>query len=110
VRNDTISHQKSGDKVGGREMCPVRAAIELILHIVDYAIPQDKLNDIQINYEQFDGMGFTIPSSMILSRIRSAVAILGHEVLGFTPDEVGHTQTVREVPWVCSSREHLCIR
>jgi hypothetical protein len=89
VRNDIISHKGSGDKVSGGELCPVRAAIELILQIVDYGIPQDKLNDTQINYVQFDGKGFTIPSSMILLRIRSAVATLGHEILGFTPDEVG---------------------
>jgi len=89
VRNDIISHQRSGDKVGEGEMCPVRAAIELIMRIVDYGIPQDKLNDTQINYVQFDGKGFTIPSSMILLQIRSAVAKLGYETLGFTPDEVG---------------------
>jgi hypothetical protein len=89
VRNDIISHQRLGDKVGEGEMCPVRAAIELILRIVDYGIPQDKLNDTQINYVQFDGKGFTIPSSLILLQIRSAVAKLGYETLGFTPDEVG---------------------
>jgi hypothetical protein len=89
VRNDIISHQRSGDKINNGEMCPVRAAIDLILQIVGYDIPQDKLINTQINYVQFNGMGFTIPSSMILSRIHLAVTSLGHEVLGFTPDEVG---------------------
>jgi hypothetical protein len=49
----------------------------------------DKLKDISINYIQLDGKGFTIPSSMILLRIRQAVSSLGQAVLGFSPDEVG---------------------
>jgi hypothetical protein len=83
VRNDIISHQHSGDKVNGGEMCPVRAAIEIILWIVKYDIPLEKLKDTQINYVEFDGKGFTIPSSMILLRSRQAVSMLGHPVLGF---------------------------
>jgi hypothetical protein len=89
VRNDTISHQRSGDSIGDGKMCPVRAAIELILCIVEYNIPPAKLQDTQINYVAFEGKGYTIPSSMILSRIRQAVASLGHAVLGFHPEEVG---------------------
>jgi len=89
VRNDTISHQRSGDKIGDGKMCPVRAAIEIVLRIVKYNYPIDKVRDIQINYVELDGKGFTIPSSMILLRIRQAVAGLGHSLLGFHPEEVG---------------------
>jgi hypothetical protein len=70
-------------------MCPVRACIEIVSQIRSYNIPADKLGDIQINYVEFDGKGFTIPSSMILLKIRQAVCSLGQEVLGFTADEVG---------------------
>jgi hypothetical protein len=65
VWNDIISHQCSGDKVERGEMCPVRAAIEIILQIVKYDIPPEKLKDTQLNVE-FEGKGFLIPSSMIL--------------------------------------------
>jgi len=89
VRNDTISHQLSGDKIGQGEMCPVKAAIAIISRIVEYDLPPDKLRDNKINYLQFDGKGFSIPSSLILQRIRQVVASLGQELLGFTPEEVG---------------------
>jgi hypothetical protein len=89
VRNDTISHQHSGDKIDDGKMCPVRAAIEIVLRIVKYNHPADKVKDIQVNYMEFDGKGFTIPSTMILSRIRQAVVSLGHAALGFHPEEVG---------------------
>jgi hypothetical protein len=42
VRNDTISHQRSGNKIGYGEMCPVRATIQLVLRIDDYGFPSDK--------------------------------------------------------------------
>jgi len=89
VRNDTISHQHSGDKIDDGKMCPVRAAIEIVLRIVKYNHPADKVKDIQVNYMGFDGKGFTIPSTMILSRIQQAVVSLGHTALGFHPEEVG---------------------
>jgi hypothetical protein len=89
VRNDTISHQLSGDKIEQGEMFPVKAAIAIILCIVEYDLPPDKLRDTKINYLQFEGKGFSIPSSLILQRIRQVVASLGQELLGFTPEEVG---------------------
>jgi hypothetical protein len=89
IRNDTISHQRSGDKLGSGKMCPVWAAMEIVLRIVAYDFLPDKLINIQINYIEFDGKGFLIPSSMILLRIRHAVSTLGHHVLGFHPEEVG---------------------
>jgi len=89
IRNDTISHQCLGDKLGSGEMCPVRAVIEIVLRIVAYDFLPDKLSYTQINYIEFDGKGFLIPSLMILLRIHHAVSTLGHPVLGFHPEEVG---------------------
>jgi hypothetical protein len=89
VCNDAISHQRSGDTIGNGEMCPVKAAIETVLRIVEYDLPPEKLKDNPINFVQFEGRGFTVSSSLILQRIRGAVASLGHEALGFSPDKVG---------------------
>ncbi len=89
VRNETVSHQKSFDKINGGEMCPVHAAAEIVKRIHSYNIPPDKVKDTPINYIEVDGRGFTIPSSFILLKIRQAVATLGHEKMGFHPEEVG---------------------
>jgi len=89
VRDDTISHQKSGDTLGGCEMCPVRAARELILRLRSYNIPSKKFADTPINYVELDGRSFTIPSSLILLRLRQVVSSLGQSVLGFTAEEIG---------------------
>jgi len=89
VRNDTISHQRSGDSIAMGEMCPVKAMAALIKKIRSYGIPEEKLGDIPINFVQFDGKGFSIPSSLILVKFREAVTTLGQEVLGFLPEDVG---------------------
>jgi len=89
VRNDTISHQRSGDKQGQGEMCPVRAAVEIIKRIHAYNLPRDHVRDIQINFIQWESMSYTIPSSLILLKIRTVVKNLGQEKLGFLPEEVG---------------------
>ena len=89
VRNDTISHQQSGDSVEQDKMCPVRATIGLITRIRSYNISLDKLGDLPINYVEFEGKGFTILSSMILLKIHRAVSLLGQELLGFSANEVG---------------------
>jgi hypothetical protein len=89
VRNDTIPHQRSGDSLAMGEMCPVKAMANLIKQIKSYDIPDEKLGDTPINYVEFDGKGFTIPSSLILIKIREAVATLGLETLGFLPEDVG---------------------
>jgi len=51
--------------------------------------PPEKLGDTPINYVEFDGKGFIIPSSMILLKIHQAVTTLGPSVLGFSAEEVG---------------------
>ncbi len=89
IRNDTISHQKSFDKINGGEMCPVRAATEIVKCIHSYNIPKDKILDTPINYIEVDQKGFMIPSSVILLKIYQAVYNLGHDHLGFSPDQMG---------------------
>jgi hypothetical protein len=42
IRNETISHQKSFDKINGGEMCPVHAAAEIVRHIHSYNITKDR--------------------------------------------------------------------
>ncbi len=88
VRDDIITHQKSNDKIGDKIMCPVRACIELIHQIRATNIPHDKILDLQINTVVIKGKLSTIPSSIILEKIRSAVKALGKDNLDFTADEV----------------------
>jgi len=89
VRNETISHQRSGDSLGNREMCPVRAAVETVKRLRSFNIPQEKLIDTPINYIEIGGKGFSISSSLILLKIRQAVSQLGHSALGFSANKVG---------------------
>jgi hypothetical protein len=89
IRDDTITHQKSSDSIGDKIMCPVRAAAELISSLYKSGIPSSKVPDLQINTVIHNGALYTIPSSMILERIRSAVRSLGVNKLGFTEEEVG---------------------
>jgi hypothetical protein len=89
IRNDTISHQRSGDSLGSGEMCPVRAAAEIVTRIHSYNIPKDQVKDTPINFIKFDSISYTIPSSLILIKIRSAVRQLGSKKLGFHPEEIG---------------------
>ncbi len=89
TRNDTISHQRSGDSLGSGEMCPVRATPEIVTRIHSYNIRKDKIKDTPINFIHLGSVSYTIPLSMILIKIRVAVQNLGYEKLGFHPDEIG---------------------
>jgi hypothetical protein len=89
IRNDIISHQRLGDTLGKGEMCPVLAAATLIKQLHSYGISRDEVWNLPINYLVIDNRRYTIPSSLILLRIRQAVSSLGHAVLGFTADEFG---------------------
>jgi hypothetical protein len=70
-------------------MCPVRAAAELVSAIYRSGIPRQDIPNLTINTIKIRGKLFTIPSSMILLRIRSAVKILGVEKLGLSDQDVG---------------------
>jgi hypothetical protein len=89
IRNDTISHQQSGDKEGTGNMCPLKAAISIVRRIYSYGLLQGKVHDAQINLVRSGSDLFTIPSSMFLQRIRYTVDLLGPEKLGITSNEVG---------------------
>ncbi len=69
VRDETISHQKSFDNIDGGEMCPIRAAAEIIKQLYSYNIPREEIMNIPINYMEIDGKGYRIPSSTILLKI-----------------------------------------
>ena len=70
-------------------MCPVRAAAELVSALYNSGLPPSKVPDLKINTVVQNGKLFSIPSSMILEKIRSAVKSLGKERLGFAEDDVG---------------------
>jgi hypothetical protein len=85
VRDDIITHQHSGDKY----MYPVLAAANLVSCISAYPISSDVLPDTPINTVILSGRKFQISSDQILSTIRRTVSSIGHEALGFGPDDVG---------------------
>jgi hypothetical protein len=70
-------------------MCPVTAAVSLIKALYSYNYPFEKVQDLPINYLVLDGREYTIPSSLILMRIRQAVSSLGESTLEFSADDVG---------------------
>jgi hypothetical protein len=49
IRNETISHQKSGDKLVLGHMCPVKEAVNIVRRIHSYGLPSEKFPDTQIN-------------------------------------------------------------
>ena len=89
VRDDTITHQRSNDSIGNKIMCPVRAAAELVSALYKLSLPSAQVQNLKINTVFLNGKLSTIPSTMILERIRSAVRSLGKEKLGFMEHDVG---------------------
>ena len=90
VRDDIISHQRSRDTQGTGDMCPVRAAVQLIQRLRSYAnLPFTCFQDTPLNTVKSGEAYYTIPSSLVLQRIRVVVDLLGFEHLGFTSADVG---------------------
>ena len=89
VRDDTISHQRSGDKKDGGVMCPVKACISLILRARKLPISFTQLLDTPINTVQLSTSTYKIPSEVFLDTIRRTVSDMGKDTLGFGPEEVG---------------------
>jgi hypothetical protein len=89
IRDDTITHQASKDKIGDGIMCPVRAAAELVSTLYNSGISHMRVPNLQLNTIIDKGRLYTIPSSTILEKIRAAVRALGKDKLGFTEDDVG---------------------
>jgi hypothetical protein len=54
-------------------MCPVRACAELVHQIDNSNISPDKIPDLKINTIIINNKLFTIPSKLILDRIRAAI-------------------------------------
>ncbi len=54
-----------------------------------YNIPSDKIRDTPINFVMLGASYYTIPGSVFLTKIRTAVQTLGYEKLGFHPEDVG---------------------
>jgi hypothetical protein len=90
IRNDIISHQRLNDKQGMGEMCPVRTTVLLVQRLYSYTnSPYKKFQDTPINLVLVQREYYTIPSSLLLQRIRLVVDCLGFEKLGFTSADVG---------------------
>jgi len=89
IRDDIISHQRSGDTQEGKEMCPVLAAAAIVQRLSTYSHPYPCFGDVPINLVWSGDGYYTIPSSLILQRIRSVVDLIGADTLGFTSADVG---------------------
>lgn len=89
ICDDIITLQKSDDSLGDGILCPARAAAELVSSLYKSGLPRSKIPDLKINTVLINGSLFSIPSTMILDRIRSAVRALGKDKLRFTEDDVG---------------------
>jgi hypothetical protein len=89
VRDDTISHQRSGDRNNNGPMCPVKACISLILRAQTFPLSPDQLMDTPINTLFLSRVPQQIPSEVFLDTIRRTVKDMGKEKLGFSPEECG---------------------
>jgi hypothetical protein len=89
VRDDTISHQRSGDSKAGGPMCPVKACISLIQRARKFPLSHSQLLDTPINTVFLSNNFYQIPSEVFLDTIRRTVKDIGHDTLGFGPDDVG---------------------
>jgi len=111
VRNDIISHQQSRDTHGTGDMCPVRAAVHLIQRLRSYAdLPFPCFQDTPLNTVKSGEAFYTIPSSLVLQRIRVVVDLLGFEKLEFTSADVGTHSNRSGGQWECFSRVPLYIQ
>jgi hypothetical protein len=89
VRDDTITHQRSGDAIDGGHMCPVLACISLISRARTLHPNPKHLADTSVNTVFSANKALQTPSEMFLTTIRRAVKDLGSDKLGFGPDQVG---------------------
>lgn len=89
IWNETISHQSPADKIDGGEMCTIPSTAEVIKQIHSCDTPLSKIKDISVNNIERGGKGFTIPSSIILTKIWQAVSNLSYKKYSFQPEKVG---------------------
>ncbi len=88
-RDDTISHQHSGNTKNGGIMCPVNACISLIIRVRNLPIPFSQLLDTPIKRVYLSPSLYQIPSDVFLETIRHTVKDMGKDKLGFGPEELG---------------------
>ena len=81
-RDEVITHHHSGDPL----LCPVRSWAKVVKRILSYSgtDPNTKVNTVCQ-----DGKLKAIRSTAVLKRIRDTVAVIGRDVLGFGPEDVG---------------------
>ena len=83
-RNETITAHRTHHQL----LCPVIQTAAIVRRLRATPGTTDKT---PINFVHFEGAtkGFHIKSSTILSRLRTAVKIIGKDTLGFTEDDIG---------------------
>ena len=82
VKEAMISMHQSRD-----ELCPVKALRSLILRILSY--PGENL-DSTINTVKYGNKIMRITPKVTLQHIRNTVALIGSNILGFGPEDVGN--------------------
>jgi hypothetical protein len=89
VRDDTISHQRSGNTKSGGPMCPIKACISLISRARKLPLSHSQLLNTPINTILLSSSLYQIPSEVFLDTIRRTVKEMGEDTLGFGPEDVG---------------------
>ena len=82
VKEAMISMHQSEDR-----LCPVRAFRDIVRRILSYP---DQSMESSINTVQFAGRILKITPKVTLEHIRNTVAMIGEEILGFGPNDVGN--------------------
>ena len=95
----TFLKQKNGDKEADRtmhrtnsELCPVKAWSAIVLRILK---PPNTNGNTPVNYVNLNNRANFVDSRQVLQIIRLQVALIGKDVLGFSPEDVGTTLYVQ---------------
>jgi len=86
-RHETITMHRSGDTV----LCPVRAWAAIVRRILSYP---GTTADTNVNTIFVDNKLSTISSATMLEKLRAAARLIGEDVLGFDPEDIG-THSIR---------------
>ena len=94
----TFLKQKNGDKEADRtmhrtnnELCPVKAWSAIASRIMKYPSTNE---NTPVNYIHLNNRANFVDSKQVLQLIRLQVALLGKDILGFSPEDVG-THSIR---------------
>jgi hypothetical protein len=83
TRNDTVTHYRSGHK----SICPVQVWANIIRRIRAY--PNSTDNTPVNTFMDKNKTIHQITGTQLLRQIRRAAAVLGRDILGFSPNELG---------------------